>query len=106
MHAACVLPGGKQPGPCCTAIGLEDHAPHHVVRGGNHLYQASGQIEATVRTTLHHALELLTHIVCAKMLHLDVYTAMRRRAAGTHLRENASRDNIARGPLATRVHVV
>ena len=82
MHAPGVLAGREQSGQRRGAVGAEDHAAHHVVRGRHHLDQAAGEVEATVGAALDHALEQLAHLVRAEVVHLDVHAAVRRGATG------------------------
>ena len=101
VHAAGILARREQAFQNGAAIGLEYHAAHHVVRGRYHLDQATGQIEAAVRATLDHALELLAHFLGAEMVHLDIDSAVGRSAARTHFGINGTGDDIARGAFLT-----
>ncbi len=103
VHAAGVLAGGEEPGQRRRAVGPEDDAAHHVVRGRHDLDEPAGEVEAAIRAALDHALELASHVVDAEVRHADVDAAVRRGAAGAHLGVDAARDDVARRPLAVRV---
>src|SRR5258708_39859374 len=84
-HAARVLAGNEQPRPIGRRVRAADDAAHEVMRGGHHLDEAAGEIEAAVAAAIHHALELLRHLGRPEVAHLDVDAAVRARAPGLHL---------------------
>ena len=69
------------------------------MRGGHHLHEAAGKIEAAVAAAVDHALEFLRHLSRPEMAHLDVEPAMRRGAPRLHLRVHGAADDVAGGAL-------
>src|SRR2546429_3913621 len=92
-------PATNSPGQSVVVSTRQMTPPNEVMRGGHHLDEAAGEIEAAVAAAIHHALELLRHLGRPEMAHLDVDAAVRARAPGLHLRVDGAADDVAGGAL-------
>src|SRR5258707_915418 len=103
MYATGVLACRVKPANFRGAVGREHHAAHHVVRGGNDLDAAGGEIEAAVGAALDHAFELAPHIVGPQMSHGNPYAAIGRRMTLADAIHDRAADNVAGGAFTARM---
>src|SRR2546422_84176 len=102
VHTARVLAGGEEALDRRAAVGIDDDAAHHEVRGGPDLHRPAREVAAEVAAAPHHAAEVALHDLGAEVGDVDPDAAVGRAAALAHLEERGARDEVARGALHTR----
>src|SRR6185312_776457 len=105
MNAAGVFPGRIKTIHLGRAVCGKFEPAHHVMRGRDDFDTARREIEAAIRATLDHALEILPDFLGAEMTHLDIDAAMRAREAFANAILNRTADDVARRALAALVVV-
>ena len=67
MGTAGILACYKQTLECCVGIDIADYATHKIMRRGNNLNTACGQIKTTISAAFDHAFEFLPDILDTKL---------------------------------------
>ena len=81
------------------ALDVEDNPAHHVMRRRHHLDQPARKIKAAISAARDHAGELPGNVLGPEVRHRQIDPAMGACAAGAHLLEDGTRDDVARGTL-------
>src|SRR5262245_49201457 len=101
MNAAGVLAGGEQAFHRRAAVGIDDDAAHHEVRGRPDLDGSAREVPAKVAASTHHAAKVALDHLGAQVRDVDPHAAVGRAAALGHLQKRCARDEVARGALET-----
>ena len=99
MRATGIFPSDVKTFHLRPRVHIDHDTPHEVMRRRHHLDLTGGQIETTIGTAFHHALELLTHKIRPQMGHRNEHPFLLRIVVLAHFGVDPAAHDVARGPL-------